>query len=96
MLTKAERETKNYYYKQQRVPYHLILKVYENSNYDESCVFRKFTLKLDDYKKRKCFELMDEIDRKFYFKEPEAQRRESIKKICDLLNLNPNEYYNIY
>lgn len=96
MLTSDEREQKNHLYKQSKIPFDKILKIYENSNYNESCVFRKYAINLDNYGKRKCFELMDEIDRKFYFREPEAKRRESINKICNILNLNPEEYYKIF
>lgn len=95
MLTSDERNKKNSLYKQPRVQYNQILKIYENSNYNESCVFRRYVEKLDEYERRKGFEMMDEIDRKFYFNEPEKDRKQSITKLCNILNLNPSDYYNI-
>lgn len=92
MLTQAERRIKNSLYTQKPVPWTKITSLYEGSNYDQACVFRRYTTGLGLYEKRKCFELMDEIDRKFYFKE---SPKDSIKKICDLLGLDENNFKNL-
>lgn len=93
MLTKEERDKKNYLYRQPKVQYDKILEIYEKSLYNQACIFRDRTYSLNNYEKRKCFELMDEIDRVIYYNESMAKKKASIDKICMLLNLDPKEYH---